>query len=71
MSKTFRHIKNGKRYKIIKRYDLDAFKIKQETTNEWEAPIFYYDLKTYKTYVTGEKRFKEKFVEVDNEKIRC
>lgn len=64
MSKSFRHIKNGREYKVVHLASVSDFQLKQSTYNQWESPVFYYDIETFEKYVTGEKRFKEKFIEI-------
>lgn len=65
MSEKYKHRGNGRIYEIIRKDDFNDFSIKQDTCNEWENIIAYMDTHTHQPFITGEKRFKERFEKIE------
>jgi hypothetical protein len=62
------HKGNGNVYEVISptgESDQD-YTIKQSSKDEWENPIYYMSCDTYQQFITGEKRFLDRFKLVED-----
>ena len=63
----YRHKRTGNVYRIKDPLGFPV-DVKQNSNNKWELAVFYYDVSSGKTYVTGKSRFKEKFEQIKENK---
>jgi hypothetical protein len=56
-NKLYRHKGNGEIYEKVELKILKNCTIKQNSNNEWEYPVTYFNVKTLQPHITGEERF--------------